>query len=239
MKREKSRWSSVGCVRAVLNAMAEIEKCDSIEHICLLSGQDYPIKPSEYIAAFLEENKGSTFMLGGPLPRLCWSGNGGLDRVNKYHVQFLNSRALREGLNRVLGPMHPLLPKRTLPGQLKPHGGTFYFCLSRHVLRYILEFVRERPEYLRFHRFTLHPEEIFFQTIVMNAKDPSISDNILDRCLTYQNWPSIGPAPAILTESHLPILEGSDCLFARKFDVKSSAELLDILDIRNGLPVDR
>jgi hypothetical protein len=236
VKREKSRWSSMGCVKAVLNAMAEIEKSESIEYTYLLSGQDYPIKSNSYIAAFFEENKDTTYMSAWPLPTSCWSGDGGLDRLRRYHVQSFNSRALREGLDRVLGLLHPLIPERRLPDELEPYGGSFYFGLSRHALRYILDFVRARPEYLKFHRFALTPEETFFQTILMNATDPLIRDRFVARCLTYQDWPAVGPAPAILTENHLPALEKSDCLFGRKFDMEISPAVLDALDVRNGLP---
>jgi hypothetical protein len=237
VKRENSRWGSMGCVRAVLNGMSEVEKRESLEYVCLLSGQDYPIKPNAEIAAFFAKNRDLTYMWNVPLPYANWTGNGGLDRLTKYHVQPFKSRALCQGLNQVIGLVHPLLPRRRQPVDLKPYGGSFYFGLSTYALRYVLEFVRSRPEYLEFHKWTLIPEEVFFQTILLNSAEPRIRDNIRNESLSYSEWPSEGPAPAVLTESHLPVLENSHCLFARKFDMAKGSAVLDLLDKMNGLPV--
>jgi hypothetical protein len=237
VRRENSRWGSIGCVKAVLNGMAEVEKRESIEYAHLLSGQDYPIKSNAEIAAFFAKNKDLTYMWSVPLPYANWSGNGGLDRLTEYHVQPFKSRALCQGLNRAIGLAHPLLPRRRQPVDLKPYGGSFYFSLSRYALRYVLEFVNSWPEYLKFHKWTLIPEEIFFQMILLNSADPRIRDNIRNESLTYSDWPAVGPVPAVLTESHLPVLENSHCLFARKFDMAKGSSVLDVLDKMNGLPV--
>jgi len=236
VERENSRWGSIGCVKAVLNAMAEIEKCAGIEYIYLLSGQDYPIKSNAEISAFFAENLDTTYMWNVSLPYANWRGHGGLDRLTGYHITSFKSRRLCEGLNRAIEVVQPLLPRRRQPVDLKPYGGSFYFGLSRYALSYVLAFARSRPEYLEFHRFTLIPEELFFHMILLNAADPRIRDNIRNQSLTYREWPAGRPGPAVLTESHLPALESSDCLFARKFDMAKYPRILDLLDERNGLP---
>jgi hypothetical protein len=230
VKRERSCWGSMGGVRGILNAMAEIEKSPSIQSAHTLSGQDYPLRSSAEIAAFFKKNKDKSFVWSVPMPWANWSGHGGMDRLTKYHVQFFRSRRVQAVCNRVLGVLARVLPRRKWPADLKPYGGSNWFGVSRPALEYILEFVRTRPEYLKFHRFTLSPDENFFQTILLNATDASVREGVVDRCLTYREWPEQGPGPTVLTEASLEDMLKSDCLFARKFDMVESPGVLDLLD---------
>jgi hypothetical protein len=79
---------------------------------------------------------------------------------------------------------------------------------------------------VRFFRHVLIPDELFFQTIVMNSP---LRDSVENENLRYLDW-SREPAPAVLLESDLPALVSSHKLFARKFDERIDSTILDLLD---------
>ena len=69
----------------------------------------------------------------------------------------------------------------------------------------------------------LVPDEIFFQTLVLNSPH---RDSVVDANLRYIDW----PGPRVLRADDLDALLGSGMLFARKFDETVDAEILDLLD---------
>ena len=237
VKRESSRWGSIGCVRGVLNAMQEITVSRKIpEYVFFLSGQDYPICSNEKIQDFVEQNIDKIYLPHSPLPIEEWAGNGGIDRIKYYHFQHFKSRKLCNKFNKFLKSIHFLLPERTQPCNLKPYGGSFYFGLPGSVITYIIDFIRVNPEYLRFHYYTYIPEEIFFHTILANAQDALIKGLIVNKTVTYADWSRVSPPyPAVLTYEDIYSLKHVDCLFARKFDLSRDKDIFDILDsMRSG-----
>jgi hypothetical protein len=87
-------------------------------------------------------------------------------------------------------------------------------------------FVTEKPELVRFFRHVYIPDELMFQTILMNS---ALRDAIVDDNLRYVEW-GREPAPAILTRADLPEMLQSGALFARKFDETVDRVVLDELD---------
>ena len=87
-------------------------------------------------------------------------------------------------------------------------------------------FLRENPDYVRFFEHVFVPDELFFQTIVMNSE---LRDTVENDDLRYLDW-SREPAPVVFTRADLPALLGSGQLFARKFDETVDSDVLDVLD---------
>jgi hypothetical protein len=232
VKRENSRWGSIGCVMGVLNAMQKIAISKKIpDYVFLLSGQDYPICSNEKIKNFVENNIDKIYLENFPLPFEGWAGNGGLDRITFYHFQHLKSRKLCNILNKFLKSTHFLLPERKQPYNLKPYGGSFYFGLPGSVISYLIDFIRFNPEYLQFHYYTFIPEEIFFHTILANAQHEFIKGHIVNKPITYVDWSKPSPPhPAVLTSDDIPKLKHVTCLFARKLDLSASEDIFDLLD---------
>jgi Core-2/I-Branching enzyme len=147
-----------------------------------------------------------------PLPTDSWS-NGGLDRLRDWHLRY-------HGL-------HVRLPlRRSLPNSLRPWGGSAYWIVSRGALRTIFDFVQANPGYVRFFEHVDIPDELFFQTILLNSPE---AGRCVDFRLHYTEW-SRTPAPAILVSDDYPHLVESSCLFARKFDQAQDGEILDMID---------
>jgi hypothetical protein len=213
LPRHACYWGGFGHVEASLKVIDAIAGgSERPDHLILLSGQDYPIKSNPAIAEFLGARPDRSHFLHFPLPTENWS-HGGLDRIDRWHLR--------------RGRLHVQLPRRrTLPTSLARWGGSAYWILSRDAVAAISSFLAANPWYVRYFRHVDIPDEIFFQTILLNSAEA-------ERCVQFRlhhtEWERT-PAPAILTVEDYPRLVESQCLFARKFDENVDAEILDRID---------
>jgi Core-2/I-Branching enzyme len=216
LERHTCHWGGFGHVRATLKGIDEIfQHSMEIDYVFLLTGQDYPIKSNKAIEEFLLASDGQSYLGYSSLPSPRWSPRGGLDRIERWHL-------------RAYG-FHVALPRpRRFPEGLRPFGGGAYWCLSGAAVRHVHEFVKKRPDYVKFFRHVDIPDELFFHTIILNSahRERVVNDN-----LRYIDWTK-GPSPAILTTADFDELVRSSKLFARKFDTTVDAEVLDMIDER-------
>jgi hypothetical protein len=215
LERHPCRWGDFGHVRASLKGIARLLDSDiPFDRAVLLTGQDYPIKTNEYIHAFFARNRGTSFMVHFPLPTSEWTG-GGMERLERWHVRF-------RGRHRVI----PL--RRKVPGGLRPFGGSSYWCLTREAVEHVHGFVLANRRFVRFFEHVDVPDELFFQTILMNSP---LASTIVNDDLRFIEWkdPDAG-SPSVLRTDDLPALARSDRLYARKFDEDVDVEILDRID---------
>ena len=225
LKRHKCDWGGFGHVAATLEGITEIFRTHtSFDYAILLTGQDYPIKSTRHIAAFFEGHKGKLFLEFFPLPNDEWQNRGivgGMDRIEAWH-----SRVFKRHLWFPTGRGFPI--KRKFLRGFKPFGGSSYWCLPRECIEYIYELITQNRAFVSFFKYVDVPDEIFFQTIILNSpfERLAVNDN-----LQYTDWkdPDAG-SPAILCTSDFGKLLSSPKLFARKFDVSIDAEVLDLID---------
>ncbi|MGH3003739.1 MAG: beta-1,6-N-acetylglucosaminyltransferase [Gaiellaceae bacterium] len=215
LPRHVCRWGSFGHVRASLKGIADlVENKTDYDYAILLTGQDYPLTSTDELAGFFERAGGRSFMSHWRLPFTAWSGRGGLDRIENWHL---------------VGParLHLRAPlRRRAPAGLRPSGGSPYWCLARPLVEYVYRLVALRPEIVRFFEHVYIPDELFFQTIL--ASSPH-AETIANENLRYIDW-SVDPGPKVLTVADLPAIVDSGKLFARKFDVQVDSRILDALD---------
>jgi hypothetical protein len=213
LPRHACHWGGFGHVRASLKGIEELVRSGDVpDHVVLLSGQDYPIKANAYIRDFLRRGEGKSFFMHFPLPTDSWT-HGGLDRLQRWHLRYHR--------------LHLWLPRlRRLPASMRVWGGSAYWIASRSAVQTIHDFTASNPWYVRFFRHVDIPDEIFFQTILLNSTE---ADRCVDFRLHHTEW-SRNPAPAILLREDFPHLAASDCLFARKFDAAQDAEIIDLID---------
>jgi hypothetical protein len=221
LPRHRCEWGGFGHVAATLEGIRAItEGRRHGDYVILLTAQDYPIKTNEHISDYLAARDGRLFMEYFALPDGGWT-NGGLDRYQAWHWRL-------RGRHVTLSPRSLGGRPRSLPGGLQAYGGSSYWCLSRESIEYVHRFVVEHPAFVRFFRYVDVPDELFFQTIVLNSvfRESVVNDN-----LRYIEWndPDSG-SPAVLVSSRMPQLAGSEALFARKFDSTVDARVLDAID---------
>jgi len=207
-------WGGFGMVRATLNGFTKLVDGVAFDHAVLLSGQDYPLRSAAEIEGFFAAGDGRSFMTHAALPVEFWPG-GGLPRIEQLHL--VGRCAL-----------HLRLPwRRRVPGDLDPFGGGSWICLSRSAVEHVTRFAREHPNVVRFFERVLHPDELFFQTILMNS---SLADSVVDDHLRYIQWGDDPGSPDTLQAADLERVLASGKLFARKFDDTVDSSVLDLLD---------
>jgi len=220
-QRVACQWGDFSLVDATLNCLEALSSLNAeFDFVILLSGQDYPIKPPAFFSQFLMSRRGQCLMYVYPFPFPTWV-NGGYHRLPTWRIPF------RGKPRRLLPPQLAGFRHKKLPFGYRPFGGSQWWCLPGDAVRYIYEFVRSHPEFTRYYREALIPDEMFFHTILGNSHfkiDPGPNN------ITYMKWAG-GPNPALLTSADLPEMANSEYLFARKFDMQEDPDLLDRVDI--------
>ena len=218
VSRHVCHWGGFGHVRATIKGIDHLDaEGIPFDYAVLLTGQDYPIRAPGEIERYLENANGRSFIGYWPVPHAGWSGRGGQDRLERWHLVW----------RRHLHLTAPLV-RRRVPGGLTPWGGSPYWCLSRQVVDHVRSLLSASPELVRFFEHVWIPDELFFQTIVLNSP---LRDSVVNDNLRYIDW-SRSPAPAILGRLDLDEITSSGKLFARKFDTEVDAGILDLLDRR-------
>ena len=113
------------------------------------------------------------------------------------------STGSRTGTRHVRPTSPPLPLRRRLPLGLVPYGGGAYWCLHRAVVDYVHQFVGAYPEIVRFFEHVFVPDELFFQTIVLN----SALRNGRERGPPLHRLVAAEPAPAMLARDDLAALD--------------------------------
>lgn len=194
LTRHACPWGGFGHVQATLKGLARVvESPTPADYVVLLTGQDYPIKSNARIEAFLEQQAGRSFMNHQPLP-VAGLPDGGYARL-----------------------------RRPVPRDLNPHFGSGYWCLHGTAVEHIVEFVRRRPDYISCFEQAEIPDEMFFQTILINSP---LRDTVVNDDLRLIKW----PGPAVLTSADWDDILASPDLFARKFDERVDATILARID---------
>jgi hypothetical protein len=246
--RYRIKWGHLDIVRATLQAFKAIKPNSENDRIVLLSGQDFPIKPVKYIEDFFSKNSEKIFIEGEAFPTKTW-GERSFDRINNYHI-FTPRRGWIYSLPHISNlndwrSLHStkkkwaalfflkVMKKREFPSYVKPYGGSQWFSINGYALKYVLKFLDEQPGYLTYHRDTLIPDEIFFQSIIYSSGDPKIKSNIVNSNHHYIDWTireGKNP-PAILDLSDFRQIADSDKLFCRKVEQNISDSLLGRIEV--------
>ncbi len=237
LERHLCNWGDFGHVEATLDGLRVILEMNlGCDYVILLTGQDYPIKPNNHIRDYLNASNENSFIEYFALPSDRWkSESGGLDRLTYWHF---NWRGRRFALRKKGEFRYPLLARlwlhladkppirRSLPKSTSVFGGSAYWCLTRDCIEYVDGFVRKNPRFVNFFRHVLLPEEIFFQTVILNS---DFRNRIVNDSLRYIAW-SRSPHPAILSDQDFESLISAPKLFARKFDMTINSNILDMID---------
>jgi hypothetical protein len=220
--RVRCYWGSFGIAYAMVECVnTTVQAGAHFDYAVLLSAQDYPIKSGDKIKEFFERNKGSEFIESFELDKPNrWTGHGGpfqaMNRVSDWTL-FVGSRHF-----------HLRIPRR-FPFGWRPFGGSQWWGLSRECILYLENTLRSKPQILRYFRHVFIPDESLIQTVIAN--EPRFSGRIVNNDLRYIDWERPNPRmPRTLDMEDFDRLCASPKLFARKFDIDRSRDLLDRID---------
>jgi hypothetical protein len=224
-----------GHVAASLEGISAIvENGIPCDQAVLLTGQDFPLKSNKEIKARLDRYRDSSFLSYFPVPDNDeWLPDGGLDRIDRWYF-WVGGRGVqvpsKDAQGRI-GWAHALINgvvprRRFLPG-LRPYGGSSYWCLSGEAVSFVHRYVNDHPEFVSFFRRVFIPDELFFQTLLVNSE---LRNRIVNDDLRYVRWTAAGPGPEVLRLDDFDRLRNTDKLFARKFDQGVDGRVLELIE---------
>lgn len=223
-------------------------------HFCLLSGQDYPVRPVGEIVHELRETYPRPYIDCTPWSRDNWVGHGSRSTVWWNPLSRRINEAMAGGAARKLVKAVPLALDRLL-GRFSDvkralekrgvglYGGSAWWILPDDMAECALGARRELGPGGRFAALpsVAVPEENWYQTVLMNSGfadriEVNPPDMVGQNCKTYAHFNPEGKPftghPYVLTqedEGLLRELSGSR-FFARKFDMGVDAGVLDWID---------
>jgi hypothetical protein len=215
---------------------------DGCDYFVLLSGQDLPLQSIDDIVRFFAERRDESYVQHFPLAGSGWAYNGRM-RTDFYTYDLLGRRetCFPKGeeppltvkgriLNALLRLWTATKPHRQFPTYLDPVGGSQWWNLSGDAARFIVRFSDEHADYREYHRHTLLPDEIFFQSILLGT---SFADThtIVNDPLRFMIWPPNSYHPKPLGAADIPDVLASGQPFARKFDLELDASVVEKLPL--------
>lgn len=225
----KTNWGGVNHLKAILLLAEEALTINEIHFFHLISGEDYPAKPLQYFKTQLDVSK--DYMEIEEMPNSNWIGNGGMDRIQYYHLYDKYDAKQADGhleINRIVDRQKKKNIKRPYSSLLPPlYGGSTWWSLTRETLNYVVKYSDKKPQLLNRMQHTFCAEEMYFQTAIMNSP---FADNVINDNLRYIDWNSgRGGYPAYLDETDFNSILNSNKIFARKFNYEKSLPLRHLL----------
>lgn len=251
-KRQSGLWGDRGIVIATINLLHLALSQDRDGYCVLLSGQDYPLKNNAFISTFFASNYPKDFVNHFSLPTDKWPG-GGMERIAYYKINFSKRKGdfilypsifhtefyKRTNLINIkkllvhtkFSDFIYLFKKRQFPKYIKPYGGSQWWAITTETAKKVIDFLELHIEYLRYHQYTLLPDEIFFQSIFLEIhKD---TPDLIRETITYVDFQRKNvPLPVTFTATDFTELKNLtyEVLFARKFDMEVDEIILDKID---------
>jgi hypothetical protein len=241
LPRHRHYWGSIGIVDAALDGLqrALIDGCG---YFVLLSGQDFPLRPIGETVDFFADSREETYVEYFPLPDSRWA-YGGRMRTDFYSYDLFGRRetCFPKGeepslsvrgriLNSLLRAWTAQKPPRRFPSYARPFGGWTWWNLSRTAAKFVLQFVREHPDYRAYHQHALLPDELFFQSILMGTPFGQ-AHRVVNDSLRFMIWPAGKAHPKTLVSQDLPAMRESRHPFARKFDIEIDRSVIEKLQV--------
>jgi hypothetical protein len=228
-KRIAVYWGEYSQVQAILSLLRQASRAPvAYDYFVLISGSDYPLRSGRYIQEFLAANQGWEFMNMVKMP----AAGKPISRINT--LRFQSNKPIRRFGAKVLARLGlAQRDYRKYLGGLEPYAGSTWWALTRNATAYVLEFVENNQEVVKFFENVFAADEAFFHTILGNSPFKFR----MRRNLLYEDTSVQGPHPALISERHVALLEANDkvlvedvfgsgeALFARKF----SEDRLDLL----------
>lgn len=217
------KWGRYSMIRATMALIKQFfDSGFDADYLHLLSGQDYPLKNRGEIKHHLKANFGKNFLDSFSLPDPRWPM--GLNRIRyrwavneKEDSSYSDLDYWRNGSQ-----------TKALPSGTKFYGGSQWWSLHIECARFVLEKYLVDDIMFRFFKHALIPDEMLFQTLILNSrfKDTVINDN-----LRYIKWEKNRSHPETLGTEHFDEMLESGKLFARKF-LTGSDDVLSKIDSR-------
>lgn len=217
--RVNVHWGRFSQVEATLSLFRMIDT-EKYSYIHLCSGNDFVAKSPKEIARCFQF-PGQEYIECNPLNANCtWSWHGE-DRYACYYPQWMIQRPRRKLMRCIRVSyrefvMRTKLFKRHHFPVSEFYGGSSWFSITGGLLRWMLTYISEHPEYEKHFKHGVCVDEVFFSTL---ARISPYADRISNRHLRYMKWEgSTSGGPQVLTASDAAQFQQSEAIWARKFE---------------------
>jgi hypothetical protein len=215
-------WGQFSQVEATLHSMRQVLlEAGDFDKLVFISAQDAPLLPNRRLKIELAALAGRELLdcvAIGPQGWAC------AERYQYFHASGAPGTLACRAANRIMrvGGL-----RRAMVNGWQPWGGSSWWSLSRECVEAILGRVRADPAIVRFFRSVSCPDEMFFQTLVMNS--PFRTRVVLDN-FRHIDWAGAKARhPKVLDERDFAAISASRAHFCRKLETQASAALLPLL----------
>ncbi len=216
-RRVRCGWGEWSLVDATLAALeAAVAEFPTATHFYMLSGDCMAIKPAQYVHDYLDRED-KDFIEHEDFFASDWIKTG-LKEERLVYRHLFNERRQKKLFYAAMDLQKKLGLRREIPEDMEIRIGSQWWCLRRRTVESVLDFIRARPEVMRFFRTTWIPDETFFQTVVPHLVP---ADELRSRTLTFLMFSDYG-MPVTFYNDHYDLLVGQDYLFARKISPEAT-----------------
>lgn len=223
IKELNVNWGGYNHLRAFLRLMELAQQKGGYDYYHLITGQDCVVAKPEMFDRLMD---GKSHLSFAPVSEV-WSADTVSLRYHSYWFPdfFNHKKPFDSRCNCKLTQILNKLGIRQSPLKETMYGGNTYCSLTDEAVSYILQNGKALSK--RF-KYTLIPEEVYFQTLLLNSP---LCDRVDGQCLRLIIWPEVNDgSPKVLDESDYAELTSGKYLFGRKIDPVKSATLLKMLD---------
>lgn len=222
-------WGSLAQIQVPLLLMTYASQHQEYEHYWSCSGQDFPIKPLDYIVDYLHSKPDTNFLGLVPSKNRGGSENNFDKRTAIYYPKWILKntipmRIAKRSLVEITGGYKHTFAifKRKPVDNLKFYFNSAWFCISNEMWKWMQIYITGHPELFSFFQHVPCMDECFFNTMVMNSP----YKNKVEDYLHYIDWSEGGNSPKVLTSGDFNKLKSSDKLMARKFDASVDKDII-------------
>ena len=216
-KRIKCGWGEWSLVQATLHAIeAAVDAFPRATHFYMVSGDCMSIKSAKFAHQFLDAND-VDYVESFDFFDSDWIKTG-LKEERLIYRHWFNERTQKRFFYWSFWAQRKLGITRPVPSDIQIMIGSQWWCLRRRTIEWILNFVKERKDVVRFFKTTWIPDETFFQTLVRHLVP---AQEIKTRTLTFLMFTDYG-MPLTFYNDHYDLLISQDGLFARKISPEAA-----------------
>lgn len=214
-------WSGFSQVKATSSLMKSVHFSNiRFDRVQLMSGEDFPVKSSNFINTFFEKNRDKEFMSYEDIRDYRWR----ILRYNFFSENIRNRDIVIRILQKIIREVQQkILPERKILKNFALYKGSAWFNLSIEAMEYILNYIDTHQDFLDQFKYSACGDEHFFQIILLNSE---FKKDVVNHNLYYMEWDNGKNSPNYLSKQTLQQLKSApDILFARKVDEDLVMEL--------------
>lgn len=220
-KEFKTYHGGVSLVIATLFLIEEAYK-NNYDRYIFISGQDVPLKTNKEIINFFDTNKNKEYISYESINNSEAMYKEMSFRLNSYNFGKLYRLIFHRNIRELLSNF-PLI-KRTTPKNI--YYGSQWWNLTNNAIKYILDYTKQNPNFLKRFNYTWGSDEFYFQSILLNSefKNNCINDN-----LRYLIW-GVGTPINFQMKDYENIKNNiNNNIFSRKFDENFDNDIINKL----------